>query len=69
MSHESPESPATKNYGLPPAFLLIIPGCTAIGAGVGLFLSNLVAGGVTGVGLGFLLWGLIVVFRPSKWGT
>lgn len=48
------------------AFLLIIPGCTGIGAGVGLFLSSVLAGVVTGAGAGFLLWGLIVVLRPPK---
>jgi hypothetical protein len=47
------------------AFLLIIPGCLGIGVGLGMFLSNLFAGAITGVGVGFLAWGLIVAFRRS----
>ncbi|HUB09208.1 MAG TPA: hypothetical protein VMB50_19535 [Myxococcales bacterium] len=45
------------------AFLLIIPGCVAIGAGLGLALSKLLVGTITGAGAGLLLWGLIVAFR------
>jgi hypothetical protein len=51
------------------AFLLVIPGCTAIGVGVGLFLSHVIAGTVTGVGAGFLLWGLIVALGRSAPST
>jgi hypothetical protein len=41
-------------------------GCVGVGSGLGLFLSNLLAGAITGAGVGFLFWGLIVVFRRSN---
>ena len=43
------------------AFLLVIPGTTLIGLGVGLLTGQLVPGLVIGFGAGLLLWGLIVV--------
>jgi hypothetical protein len=47
------------------AFLLIIPGTTLIGVGIGLALQCVAPAGVTGLGVGSLLWGLLVEFRPS----
>lgn len=42
------------------AFLLVIPGCTAIGIGVGLLASNPIPYDVIGFGAGLLVWGVIV---------
>ncbi|HUJ74259.1 MAG TPA: hypothetical protein VL359_05340 [bacterium] len=42
------------------AFLLVIPGCTLIGVGVGLLLAQTVGYTVIGLGAGLLVWGLIV---------
>jgi len=42
------------------AFLLVIPGCTAIGYGVGLLATHAVPYSVIGLGAGLLIWGLIV---------
>jgi hypothetical protein len=42
------------------AFLLVIPGCTAIGIGAGLLALNPMPYGVIGFGAGLLVWGLIV---------
>jgi hypothetical protein len=47
----------------PATFLLIIPGATLIGVGIGLAIQNLVVGAVTGLGAGFLLWGVLVELR------
>lgn len=45
------------------AWLLIAPGSALIGVGVGLLFDKLVEGGLVGVGLGTLVWGLIVALR------
>lgn len=42
------------------AFLLVIPGCTTIGYGIGLLASKPLPYSVIGLGMGLLLWGLIV---------
>ena len=42
------------------AFLLVIPGCTAIGYGIGLLATHSLPCSVIGLGAGFLIWGLIV---------
>jgi hypothetical protein len=42
------------------AFLLVIPGCTLMGYGVGRMLAEPVACGVIGLGAGLLVWGLVV---------
>lgn len=42
------------------AFLLVIPGCSAIGYGIGLLVSKPLPFGIIGVGAGLLAWGLIV---------
>jgi hypothetical protein len=42
------------------AFLLVIPGSTIIGYGVGLLLLNPFPCGVIGFGAGLLAWGFIV---------
>jgi hypothetical protein len=42
------------------AFLLVIPGCAAIGYGVGMLTSHSLPYSVIGVGAGLLVWGLIV---------
>ena len=42
------------------AFLLIIPGCATIGYGIGLLTSKPLPYSVIGLGLGLLVWGLIV---------
>ena len=42
------------------AFLLVIPGCAIIGAGVGMLLRNALPCGVIGFGAGLLVWGMIV---------
>lgn len=42
------------------AFLLVIPGCATIGAGVGLLASKPLPYSVIGLGLGLVTWGLIV---------
>ena len=46
------------------AFLLVIPGATLIGLGVGLLTNHLLPMAVIGFGLGLLLWGLIVALTP-----
>lgn len=45
------------------AFLLIILGCVLVGFGIGLGLRNPAPGLLVGLGMGALLWGLIVVLR------
>ena len=42
------------------AFLLVIPGCTAIGYGIGLLLQKPLPWGIIGGGAGLLVWGLVV---------
>jgi hypothetical protein len=42
------------------AFLLVIPGCTAIGYGIGLLANHSLPFSVIGLGAGLLIWGLIV---------
>jgi hypothetical protein len=42
------------------AFLLVIPGCAAIGFGVGMLASKPTPFSVIGLGVGLLVWGLIV---------
>jgi len=42
------------------SFLLVIPGATIVGVGVGLLLANMLAYGTIGFGAGLLLWGLVV---------
>jgi hypothetical protein len=44
------------------AFLLVIPGCTAIGYGAGLLSTHSLPYSVMGFGAGLLIWGLIVSF-------
>jgi hypothetical protein len=45
------------------AFLFIIPGCILVGFGIGLGLRNPAPGLLVGLGMGALLWGLLVVVR------
>lgn len=45
------------------AFLLVIPGATIVGLGVGLMFRQAGFGLITGIGGGLLLWGLIAAFR------
>lgn len=40
------------------AFLLVIPGCAAIGSGIALLVSHWVPSSLIGFGVGLLLWGL-----------
>jgi len=42
------------------AFLLVIPGSTIIGFGIGLLTGHTTASTVIGFGAGLLIWGLIV---------
>jgi len=42
------------------AFLLVIPGATLIGVGVGMLLANPRPWGAIGLGAGSLIWGLVV---------
>jgi len=42
------------------AFLLVIPGSTLIGLGIGMLTSHIMPTAVIGFGAGMLLWGLIV---------
>jgi hypothetical protein len=42
------------------AFLLVIPGCTVIGCGAGLLASNPIPYTAIGLGVGLLIWGLVV---------
>jgi hypothetical protein len=42
------------------AFLLVIPGCAIIGAGIGLLLSHPLPYRLIGFGMGLLVWGFIV---------
>jgi uncharacterized membrane protein YedE/YeeE len=42
------------------AFLLVIPGCTIMGLGIGLLQGQPVPLAVTALGAGLLIWGLIV---------
>lgn len=44
------------------AFLLVIPGCAAIGYGAGLLTAHALPWSVIGLGAGLLTWGLIVSF-------
>jgi hypothetical protein len=46
------------------AFLLVIPGCTAIGYGVGLLAQKPLPWGIIGGSLGLLVWGLVIAFTP-----
>lgn len=47
------------------AFLLVIPGATLLGLGIGLMLGQPGFGLIAGIGAGLLLWGITVVLR--KW--
>jgi hypothetical protein len=42
------------------AFLLVIPGCTVMGYGLGMLLGSLIPYSVIGFGAGLLAWGLVV---------
>jgi hypothetical protein len=42
------------------AFLLVIPGCATIGYGIGILGSKPLPYSVIGLGVGLLVWGLIV---------
>jgi hypothetical protein len=42
------------------AFLLVIPGCAIVGAGIGLLLFHPLPYSLIGFGAGLLVWGLIV---------
>ena len=42
------------------AFLLVIPGMAVFGAGIGLAFGQLTAGAIAGLGLGAVVWGIIV---------
>ena len=42
------------------AFLLVIPGSTIIGLGIGLLTNQVIPGALIGLGVGLLIWGLIV---------
>jgi hypothetical protein len=42
------------------AFLLVIPGAAIAAAGVGMLLGQMIPFTIIGLGLGMLLWGLIV---------
>ncbi len=44
-------------------FLLIIPGITLMGVGIGMVLDRLLPYSLIGLGLSCTVWGLIVVFR------
>jgi hypothetical protein len=46
------------------AFLLVIPGCVAIGYGVGLLAQRPLPWAIIGGGAGLLAWGLIVALTP-----
>lgn len=48
------------------AFLLVIPGCTTIGLGIGLLASAPVPYSVIGLGMGLLTWGLIVSLSKQR---
>lgn len=42
------------------AFLLVIPGCTAMGYGAGMLSASVIPYSVIGFGAGLLVWGLVV---------
>ncbi len=42
------------------AFLLVIPGCTVMGYGVGMLLASIIPCCMIGFGAGLLAWGLVV---------
>ncbi len=42
------------------AFLLVIPGMSVFGAGIGLAIGQVLAGAVAGLGLGAVAWGVVV---------
>jgi hypothetical protein len=42
------------------AFLLVIPGATIVGLGIGMLGAQVVPGSIIGFGAGLLIWGLIV---------
>jgi hypothetical protein len=42
------------------AFLLVIPGCTVMGYGLGMLLGSIIPYSVIGFGAGLLAWGLVV---------
>lgn len=42
------------------AFLLVIPGTAVFGAGIGLAFGQATAGAIAGLGLGAVIWGIIV---------
>jgi hypothetical protein len=54
MKYGARRGPATA------AFLLVIPGSTLIGLGIGMLTSHMMPNAVIGFGAGMLLWGLIV---------
>ena len=46
------------------AFLLVIPGSTLIGLGVGLLTTQMIPLALIGFGAGLLVWGLVVALTP-----
>lgn len=53
-------------YGWIAAFLLVIPGFTLIGAGLGLALDAPGPWTTVGLGLGLAVWGLVVALRRPR---
>lgn len=60
MSDESIGNYSPEHDSRTAAFLLVVPGFTLIGVGVGLLSTNLVPYSTIGFGAGLLVWGLIV---------
>jgi hypothetical protein len=60
------EGSTTYERDSPATFLLIIPGTTLIGVGIGLTLQNALPGGLIGFGVGFVLWGLLLELRLRR---
>lgn len=57
-------SPSTLGQQQPrEGWLLIVPGSSLIGVGIGLLVNRVFEGGMIGVGAGTLVWGLIVSLR------
>ena len=46
------------------AFLLVIPGATAVGIGIGMMVGAVPGLTLAGIGVGMVLWGMIVALRP-----
>jgi hypothetical protein len=57
---DDPEIERAAESGWVGAFLLVIPGTATFGAGIGMAFGQAIPGAVAGLGLGAVIWGVIV---------